>query len=1330
MKKKTRNVGKKFLSGAAALCLASTIAVSGISSFRAYATSDANGKWYPDYATIEESHKYADEINVQIMEEGVVLMKNNENALPLKVGSGITMLGACTYNVVAGGTGAGSGAGISVTLQKALRTSGFKVNSMAEDFYSKLTSTASISSGMYGGSGTAQTVQENPSLLRPIEDSMHNFKTVVWSISRVGGEGSDLSRGGLPNNEDKSKHYLEFNDNELAMIDYFSQLKEEGKIEKVVMLINSPNVIEMGPAQNNDAIDAILWIGQPGPNGLTGVANVLAGDVSPSGRTVDLWNADHKKDPTWANFGDNSQNTWNEAEQAFDQNSVYNTNNGYVDEETSHNSHVVEYEEGIYFGYKYYETADAEAKAGNYTGFVYDEQVVYPFGYGLSYTSFSQEIVTPATEIEKAINLASGLDAKVEVSVKVQNIGSVAGKEVVQLYSHAPYTKNGIEKPEIALVAFGKTKTLLPGESETVKLEVRLGDIASFDYNDANANKYKGWEIEAGDYQLRLQKNSHEVIDTVDLKLTAKTTELDSDDNASNNTPLSNGDDFDTLLNLKEEDSESTMKVMSRADFVGTFPTAASKAERVYGERLLALMSNTRTGSAGNNTNESRYLGNTNSSDDKETDPWYKTNADIPSIWTQAASVEGRTNGKTAVQMSQMAGYDYWDDKTILPEGHPYAGRTAKEAWNLFMNQLTYQELTSLLNNGSYRTPGLDSVGKDVGSDQDGPTRLTRNGYTFATAIVLASTWNVDLAYEHGRIIGNDSLFTDTPGWYAPSMNTHRNPFCGRNFEYYSQDSLLAGKMAAGDVLGYQSKGGYVYIKHFALNEAETDRNGLTTFVSEQAARENYLKSFEYAVKEGGAMAVMTSFNRIGAIHGSGNYATTQAILRDEWGFHGQIVTDFYMGTMVRGNMGVRAGTELPLGRNWGDITGTWDATLRDGKGGVRDGNADAEGVIPESATQYYVVRNGAMHILWVGANSNVNENSLDKTAIADMTVDAVAGIAINKAIEIDTEKLGTSNITYSITRGTLPDGISFNETTGTFTGTTLAVGSSTITVTVKADYWISIPFTVTFNVLPLVEATVGEAGTTLAINSNVVIGEAPTTADPIGTSAVTAKSIQSVTGLPEGLSYDAETGMIVGTTSETDYKYTVNVRLTTVTITSGWRGATVTTRNNDIAFVITVGNPAPEPVESKSLAGAAINEQGHLILTYTDGTTEDLGLVVGAEGEAGNRGQTGAIGATGEKGVGIKSIEKTSSEGLVDTYTITFTDDSTTTFTITNGANGQNGVNGQDGKDGKDGQNGKDAENKGGCKGSIDEIGLLGGVLALGAVIVLLRKKVGKEEA
>ncbi|MCR5491028.1 MAG: glycoside hydrolase family 3 C-terminal domain-containing protein, partial [Bacilli bacterium] len=1040
-------------------------------------------KWYPDFQSEADQDEYSEKINNQIMEESVILLKNENDALPIARSEGVTLIGNGSYHFTAAGTGSGSGGGINVNLQTALRNNGIDVNKMAESFYGTVNNKVSLPIGMFGGSTTLDA-QEDPAILKKIEGSYRNYKTFFWTLTRTGGEGADLPTQALPSTyvKDPTKHYLELNDNEVKMLAYLEGLKAAGAIDKLVVLVNSCNIIEMGPLQDSAAVDSILWVGQPGPDGLQGVANVLVGKASPSGRTVDVWTRDHTLDPVWQNFGTNNQHAGIQKDDdgnivygrdgvtpnvdstsPYYSNSVY-VNNGSDDEpeyaQANGQTHTVEYEEGIYLGYKYFETAYADKTEG----FDYDKAVCYPFGYGLSYTTFSQKIASTASEIAAAINGATSAEDTFELKVTVKNTGGVAGKEVVQIYNHAPYTKGGIEKAEISLVGFAKTKILKPGASQTVTVEIRVGDLASFDYNDANANDYKGYELEAGNYELRLMKNSHELIEALPVELTAKTTVLDNDDDATNNALFSNGDDFDSLLILKDEESKATMKTMSRTDLKATFPTAPKNSDKLYGDRLIALLPYNGANTPGANTNESRYLGAINGSDDKETDPWYKTNADIPSTWTQAASTDGRTGGKVEVMLAKMAGYDYFDTETIMPTGHPYAGKTAAEAWDLFMNQLTLAEMTSLLNSGQYMTPGLASVGKAQATDQDGPASL-KGCYTFASATNIAATWNVELAYERGRATGNYSLFSGQSGWYAPSMNTHRSPFSGRNFEYYSQDGFLAGKIASQDVKGFQDKGGYAFIKHFAVNDQETDRMGTGTFATEQAIRENHMKTFEISVKEGGAKAVMTSFNRIGAIPASGNYMSINGILRGEWGFHGHIVTDYYMGPLAKGNMAIRAGAEMPLGRNnWGGIGGVWDAALRDGNGGVRFGNA-TDGVQPESPTQYYAIRVAALHVLWNGANTNNNLNLLDTSVFTNQTIAGKQGFSIgSQSFAPSAEVLGTDLNSYSIS-GNLPAGISFNAQTCTFSGTPTVAGTYNVTVNVVSDYWVKSSFRVTFNI-------------------------------------------------------------------------------------------------------------------------------------------------------------------------------------------------------------------------------------------------------------------------
>ena len=710
------------------------------------------------------------------------------------------------------------------------------------------------------------------------------------------------------------------------------------RFDKVVVVLNTLTSFQCDfiKEYNNTAnkrIDALLWIGGPGKTGAKAFGSLLNGDVNPSGRTVDVYSADFKKDPTWMNFGDGSQANNGLANTAFLENGT--AVSGY---------NMVTYEEGVYLGYRYYETRDYEELKLDATSEWYSDNVIFPFGYGLSYSTFNQVITGVTGSLENG--------GSININVEVEQKAGPAGKEVVELYVSKPYIENGIEKAQVELVDYAKTELLNTGDKEQFAFKVDAYDLASYDYNDANKNGFKGYELEAGDYTFYISRNSHVRENAYDSKVVTLAANTTFEKDPVTNTPvvnrftLDNYDDIQYRLSDVIVGSEKR-KGMSRTDFVHTFPTPLTAEERtVMGDELDGFSELAKLQS---------FLHNNTAIESVGTMP--NTGVDAEIILHDLLQNDGTV--------------DYDDPR-----------------WDELLDKITFGEMLSLVNNGAFQTIAINSIGKNLTNDSDGPigfvnfmggavTAIFSKNTNFATEIVIGSTWNKSLGYEMGKIVGENGLWGDTSGnnslpysgWYAPAVNLHRSPFSGRNFEYYSEDPILSGKMAVNVITGARSKGVYPDLKHFALNDQETNRAGVSTFCTEQALRELYLKPFEFAVKghdnvdlvksakdDGitafkGTTGIMSSFNRIGNKWTGGDYRLMTEILRNEWGFRGLVICDYKTdNTFMDSRQMLYAGNDLIL-------TSTTITMWNDAKS--------------DNAKDVAILRQATKNILYAVANSN-----------------------------------------------------------------------------------------------------------------------------------------------------------------------------------------------------------------------------------------------------------------------------------------------------------------------------------------------------------------------
>lgn len=847
----------------------------------------------------DETNEEAAEVAEEIMEDGIVLLKN-ESLLPLNETKKLNIFGWESINPAYGGAGSG---GINdlydiVSLNQGLENAGFSINQELVDFYNN-----------YGADNPEMSIQKQSwTLPEPPVDTYNDeliksakeySDVAVVVLSRKAGEGHndipmDVKKAAYDNNSDEyddfpeGEHYLQLSQTERDMVDMVCS-----NFDNVIVIYNGANQFELGFADEYPQIKSVVWCPGTGNVGFNALGKVFSGEVNPSGKTPDTFIYDMTTAPWWNN-AEKIEYT-NLADMAVEGMNA-GTAQVYAPAFTN-------YVEGIYVGYKYYETAAQEGAID------YDKTVQYPFGYGLSYTEFEQKM----GELEEK-------DGQISVDVEVTNTGDVAGKDVVEVYYKPPYTNGGIEKSSANLIEFEKTNLLQPGESQTVTVTFSIEDMASYDENNA-----KAYVLEKGDYVISINSDSHTVLDqktyTADKDVVYKgENKRASDDTAATNV---------------FEDAKGDVTYLSRADHFANYEEAtAAPASAELGEPYV-----------------SEY--HLNSNFDKTT---YLNDEDV-------MPTTGADNGLT---LADMRDADYDDPR-----------------WEKLLDQLTVDEMANMIAMAGYQTAAMDSVGKVATLDFDGPAAINNNftgvgSIGFPIEVVVASTWNKELAQAWGECMGKISQEMGAEGWYAPGMNTHRTAFGARNYEYFSEDGVLAGNMGAKAVEGARKYGVYSYIKHFALYEGNAKM--VSVWSNEQAIREIYLKPFEISVKQGGANAVMVSWSFLGDKWTGESSNLMNTVLRDEWGFRGMALTDFF--------------------RNNGHGFMNADAALANGVDAMLSTfNGEENNVAnPEHPTAVLQMRNACKNVMYTVVSSWAYDGEHEETGMENWKK---AGIGINIVIAL-----------------------------------------------------------------------------------------------------------------------------------------------------------------------------------------------------------------------------------------------------------------------------------------------------------------------------------------
>lgn len=847
----------------------------------------------------DETNEEAAEVAEEIMEDGIVLLKN-ESLLPLNETKKLNIFGWESINPAYGGAGSG---GINdlydiVSLNQGLENAGFSINQELVDFYNN-----------YGADNPEMSIQKQSwTLPEPpvdtysdelIKSAKEYSDVAVVVLSRKAGEGHndipmDVRKAAYDNNSDEyddfpeGEHYLQLSQTERDMVDMVCS-----NFDNVIVVYNGANQFELGFADEYPQIKSVVWCPGTGNVGFNALGKVFSGEVNPSGKTPDTFVYDMTTAPWWNN-AEKTEYT-NLADMAVEGMNA-GTAQVYAPAFTN-------YVEGIYVGYKYYETAAQEGAID------YDKTVQYPFGYGLSYTEFEQKM----GELKEK-------DGQISVDVEVTNTGDVAGKDVVEVYYKPPYTNGGIEKSSANLIEFAKTNLLQPGESQTVTVTFSIEDMASYDENNA-----KAYVLEKGDYVISINSDSHTALDqktyTADKDVVYKgENKRASDDTAATNV---------------FEDAKGDVTYLSRADHFANYEEAtAAPASAELGEPYV-----------------SEY--HLNSNFDKTT---YLNDKDV-------MPTTGADNGLT---LADMRDADYDDPR-----------------WEKLLDQLTVDEMANMIAMAGYQTAAMDSVGKVATLDFDGPAAINNNftgvgSIGFPIEVVVASTWNKELAQAWGECMGKISQEMGAEGWYAPGMNTHRTAFGARNYEYFSEDGVLAGNMGANAVEGARKYGVYSYIKHFALYEGNAKM--VSVWSNEQAIREIYLKPFEISVKQGGANAVMVSWSFLGDKWTGECSNLMNTVLRDEWGFRGMALTDFF--------------------RNNGHGFMNADAALANGVDAMLSTfNGEENNVAnPEHPTSVLQMRNACKNVMYTVVSSWAYDGEHEKTGMENWKK---AGIGIDIVIAL-----------------------------------------------------------------------------------------------------------------------------------------------------------------------------------------------------------------------------------------------------------------------------------------------------------------------------------------